>query len=187
MNKPNSPLARGRTSRQPAQRSLLLEFFATNYLRPLAGIFLLLITLPLTSCSWFAPPKPPPHPLAAEIVVEVNRFRLENGQSTLRQHNGLALIATPHSEEMLMKRDMSHDNFHKRVQIARTRYNIGALSENVQNSWGYTATARSIVQQWKDSPKHRDNMLGRFHFAGVGVALEEKTLYSTLLLGSPRY
>lgn len=187
MNKPNSRLPHELPSPQPALPSPLLDRCSSGGLRSFAALFLLLITLPLASCSWFSPRTPPPHPLAAEIVVEVNRFRAENGQPILRQHDGLARIATPHSVVMLMKRDMSHDNFEKRVEIARKRYHIGALSENVQNSWGYTATARSVVQQWKDSPKHRENMLGRFHFAGVGVALEEKTLYSTLLLGSPLY
>lgn len=150
-------------------------------------LLILVAILPLASCGWFSRAKPKPHPLAAETVAEVNRFRIENGRSPLTLHRGLASLAAEHSQVMLSKREMSHDNFDQRLKVARKKYQIGALSENVQNSWGYTNTPRGIVQQWKDSPAHRDNMLGRFHFAGVGIAQEDKRIFSTLLLGSPLY
>jgi len=53
------------------------------------------------------------------------------------------------------------------------------MAENV--AYGAT-TGKEVVQMWKDSPSHRENMLGNYKYMGIGTAVDNHgTIYFTAL------
>lgn len=121
--------------------------------------------------------------LESQTLFHVNRYRATKGLPALKAHSGLQQLASVHSNNMQQRDDMSHFDFKKRAKTAQKKHQMGAMSENLQRSWGIVPTGHSIVTQWKNSPKHRDNMEGNFSHAGMAITRDGNNIFSTLLLG----
>ncbi len=122
----------------------------------------------------------------AAVVALTNEFRAEQGCAPLTPVPELMRAAQLHSEDMVTNRYFSHTGLDGSTPGARMRaqgYIFRMAGENI--AVGYE-TAEDVIQGWKDSPGHRDNMRNcAFTEIGVGVAfLADGTPYWTQNFGT---
>ncbi len=118
-----------------------------------------------------------------EVYMETNVFRKTKGLSELELREELNIIAQQHSENMARgKISFGHSGFKKRNTLAlKSMSNIKGFAENV--AFG-ASTGKDVVLMWKNSEGHRQNMMGRFRFVGIGVARDKKgIIYYTQVFG----
>ncbi|WP_339844391.1 CAP domain-containing protein [Dokdonia sp. Asnod1-B02] len=102
---------------------------------------------PITSTS----NRPSDSAREAAILQLVNDYRDSLGIRTLRTTTLSQAQALDHTNYMVDKRLMSHDNFFKRSDYLKYK-GATAVSENVGK--GYR-TAQGVVNGWLNSPKHK--------------------------------
>jgi uncharacterized protein YkwD len=112
------------------------------------------------------------------IVIEINKFRMENALDTLVWSADLSLASDHHARWMSVTDKISHEETsHVKGLQALTNledrfvaYNctgagkkgLCAFNENIGMAIDYatpTEAARSVVAGWKLSPRHRANLL----------------------------
>ncbi len=105
------------------------------------------------------------------IVVEINRFRAEEGLEPIKRGSCFDQAAQYHANWMAEARAGGHTEDRRvgpTVPLAQprdrfARYGCNGFGENVLRWYpsGESAavTARAVVQAWKDSPDHRELML----------------------------
>lgn len=143
----------------------------------------------LASCA--NKPEPTKMPVSASIhpdssvssrfFQEVNTYRRNQGAKELQRHAGLDRLAQEHCEYLrknrgsfsLNGRNVSHIGFDGRSLIARERYNMENVSENVAaaNHPGENM-ASVLVGLWKGSKDHNKNMLDDWTYSGMGVVVD---------------
>lgn len=119
--------------------------------------------------------------VSGRLFQEVNSYRRSQGATELRRHAGLERLAQAHSEYLrqhrgtftLNGRNVSHFGFEGRALIARERYQMENISENVAaaNPSGGNLTS-VIISLWKGSKDHHENMLDDWTCTGVGVVVD---------------
>jgi uncharacterized protein YkwD len=118
---------------------------------------------------------------SGRLFQEVNSYRHSRGSKELQRHAGLDRLAQAHSEYLrqhrgtfsLSGRNVSHIGFEGRALIARERYQMENVSENVAaaNHPGANMTS-VIVGLWKNSKDHHKNMLDAWTHTGIGVTVD---------------
>lgn len=92
--------------------------------------------------------------------------------------------ARQHSEAMAQAGGLSHDGFSQRVAAIRQTLPLRSAAENVAFNSGFEDPAAQAVEGWKQSPGHRQNMLGDFSQTGIGIAQDAQgQYYFTQLFG----
>ncbi len=122
--------------------------------------------------------KPAPAGLDDEVLRYTNQFRRSNGLSPLIMRSDLNEIAQKHSEDMAKgKCAFGHSGFDKRYSKVKKIFQSCTVAENV----AYGAdSGREVVDMWENSAGHRRNMLGNYHYVGIGTARDrEGTIYYT--------
>ncbi|MFT3991668.1 MAG: CAP domain-containing protein [Luteolibacter sp.] len=132
--------------------------------------------------------------LSSQIFNEVNTYRRSQGTTNLVRHAGLDQLAQQHCEYLLKHRGefslygktVSHMGFESRCLVAREKYNMPYLSENVASSNGGGPNPASVVTRlWVNSKGHQQNMVNSWDYTGVGsVTAADGTVISTQLFGS---
>jgi uncharacterized protein YkwD len=114
-----------------------------------------------------------------EIVhQQVNEIRRAEGLQPLKLNPIISAQAKQHSTEMARKGSViSHLGFEDRLQSIGEKLPYRAGAENVAISVGYENPARTAVEGWKNSPGHRNNMLGDFTLTGIGIAQNHQGSY----------
>lgn len=144
---------------------------------------------------WACKSKPPARPetptrakngvalsnMEANIVSEVNRYRLSKGLPALQVNSAVATEAALHSQKMARRQvSFGHAGFEDRVKRISTR--LGGVSASGENVAEGVMTAADVVKQWLGSKVHRDNIEGRFNLTGVGISRDTRgTIYYTQL------
>jgi uncharacterized protein YkwD len=145
----------------------------------------------LVSCA--SPPTPPStkmkvsastrpdSSLSGRLYQEVNAYRRSQGADELQRHAGLDRLAQDHCEYLRQHRgtfklngkNVSHIGFEGRALIARERFRMENISENVAaaNHPGSSPTP-VIVRLWKGSKDHHKNMVDGWTHTGVGVLVD---------------
>lgn len=99
-------------------------------------------------------------------------MRCEEGCEALAWNSRLAGIAEKAAQQMALRElAFSHDGADGRF----AEYPLGAgdtYGENLARSEGVWPLACNVVNGWKDSPGHCQNLLGPFTACGVGVATD---------------
>lgn len=123
----------------------------------------------------------PDSSVSSRVLQEVNSYRLSQGKQELQRHSGLDRLAQEHSEYLrknrgsftLNGRNVSHFGFEGRALVARERYNMENVSENVAaaNHPGQSSPA-VLLSLWKGSKDHHKNMLDDWTCTGVGVVVD---------------
>jgi uncharacterized protein YkwD len=107
---------------------------------------------------------------ATLCLINVERARSRLG--ALRTSGKLARAASAHTRDMVARRYFDHQGPHGpsfSQRLHRVRF-AGAAGEDIAYQTATpTATARTIVADWMNSPPHRANILGGYELAGVGV------------------
>lgn len=136
----------------------------------------------------------PDSSLSGRILTEVNAYRHSHGASELQRHAGLDRLAQQHCEYLrqhkgqfgLYGKNVSHFGFEGRALIARERYQMTSVSENVAAATGPGSNpAPILVKLWAGSKDHEHNMRSSWTHTGVGVVVDsEGTVYSTQLFAT---
>ena len=82
----------------------------------------------------------------------MNNYRVEKNLSRLILLDFISYVADEHSEYMIEKGKVSHDNFPDRVIKLKQSINAKSVSENV--AFGYN-TAQGVFNGWLKSPSHK--------------------------------
>ena len=134
--------------------------------------------------------------LAGQIHAAVNSYRRERGKQQLLRHPGLDQLANNHSEYMrknrgtfdLYGKNVSHWGFEGRALLARERFNIQNMSENVVAAYHPGKSGVSIiVDLWDRSKAHKINMGSSWTCTGIGTAVDnDGTVFATQIFGTMR-
>lgn len=120
--------------------------------------------------------------LSGQVFQGVNSYRNTHGASGLQRHAGLDRLAQGHCEYLrqhrgsfkLYGKNVSHFGFDGRALLARERYQMQNVSENVlaaANSGRNSAS--SLVNIWSGSKNHEFNMRQSWTHTGVGVVMDK--------------
>ena len=90
--------------------------------------------------------------IETEILDLVNQHRLEIGLSALKELNVISGVADGHTQYMISKGQINHDNFNLRADKLMSIASAKAVSENV--AYGFS-TAQGVVNGWLNSEGHR--------------------------------
>ncbi|MEA2508704.1 MAG: hypothetical protein QOG21_786 [Actinomycetota bacterium] len=102
------------------------------------------------------------------LMSKINRIRKAHGLKALERDKQLGYVARIHAQEMARRAAVWDD---------------GAIGHRVThwtflgNNTGRGAGCRQLNRAFRASSPHRANMLGHFHFVGVGVAWYNGTMY----------
>lgn len=131
---------------------------------------------------------------SSQLFHAVNSYRLSQGKQALQRHAGLDRLAQSHSEHLRKNRgtfklygsNVSHIGFDGRTAIARERYQMENISENVAAAdHPGKAAGPVIIQLWKSSKDHHKNMLDSWTYTGVGVVVDsDGTAFATQLFST---
>ena len=128
---------------------------------------------------------------SGQILQEVNSYRRSHGVSELQRHAGLDRLAQEHCEYLRQKRgsfgiygkNVSHIGFEGRTLVARERYQMANLSENVAaasspgNNPGPT-----LLKMWSESKDHDYNMRSSWTHTGLGVVVADDSFDEAAIL-----
>ena len=104
--------------------------------------------------------------MADEILQYVNAYRTSIGLSELKRDQQYAsAYAVDHTQYMIQKNKLSHDNFTVRSEALKDR---GAKSVGENVAVGY-ANAETLVNAWINSPSHKSILEGNYTHTGFGV------------------
>ena len=97
-----------------------------------------------------------------ETLELINNYRASKNLQPLIKLNIIKNPALEHTNYMIDKNKISHDNFNSRASFLINNSDAIAVAENVAS--GFT-NAENVVQAWINSDGHRENIEGDFtHF-----------------------
>lgn len=119
------------------------------------------------------------HP--SRLLQEINSYRRSKGECELQRHSGLDRLAQEHCEYLrkhrgtfhLNGKNVSHFGFDGRALVARERYQMSSVSENVAAArYPGRNPAPLMVELWKNSKDHHKNMIDDWTYTGIGVVVD---------------
>ncbi|MBT8259470.1 MAG: CAP domain-containing protein [Bacteroidia bacterium] len=94
-----------------------------------------------------------------EIMEIINNHRIEAGLNPLNNLGQVKAEAYNHTEYMIERNGISHDNFF--IRKANLENTVGAVRVGENVAYGYRY-AQSVVNAWLNSPGHRDVIEGDY-------------------------
>ncbi len=169
---------------------------------PHTRILAMICTAALASCV--NPPEPTRMPVSASLRPdasitnrlhqEINAYRRSQGRNSLQRHAGLDRLAQEHCEYLrshrgtfsLNGKNVSHFGFESRALMARERYQMAGVSENVAATSKVSgSTTQRLVSLWKGSKDHHKNMLNDWTHTGAGVVVDsDGMVFSTQIFAT---
>lgn len=140
----------------------------------LGGLWLALVLLLPLGAPWAAAEDPGLALLESRLHQAVNEFRREQHLITLERRAELDAVARAHSEDMVRRGFFSHTSPEGHTWVDRlARAGVSGFTMAGENV-GQTNRAepnREILEGWKASPAHRENLTARpMNATGVGIA-----------------
>lgn len=109
-----------------------------------------------------------------EILILVNKHRNDISKSSLKINIFANTLSKEHTQYMINKNTISHDNFNQRSQQLFDLENAKSIGENV--AAGQTS-ATSVMQSWLNSDGHKKNIEGDFTHIGISAIKNESGTY----------
>lgn len=158
----------------------------------LVGLWLALLALGPIGAPWAWAEDPGLALLESRLHLAVNDFRLEQHLIPLERRGELDRVARGHSDDMARRGFFAHEspegrNWVDRLQLAGVS-GFTMAGENVGQT-NRPDPNREILEGWKHSPVHRENLVSRpMNATGVGVArsADGRLFYTQLYLHYPR-
>jgi uncharacterized protein YkwD len=157
-----------------------------------AGFWLAVALVLPIGAPWAAAEDPGLALLEGRLHLAVNEFRREQHLIPLERRPELDAVARAHSEDMARRGFFSHTSPEGDTWVERlARAGIGGFTMAGENV-GQTSRAepnREILEGWKASPAHRENLMWRpMNATGVGIARapDGRLFYTQLYLHIPR-
>lgn len=105
--------------------------------------------------------------MSERILELVNNYRDSLGLSSLQMDTKYAsAFAVDHTQYMIDKEQINHDNFGYRSEGIKYHDNAEVVGENV--AYGFE-TAEKVVNAWLKSEGHRENIEGNYTHSGFGI------------------
>lgn len=101
-----------------------------------------------------------------ELLVMVNDYRTSLGYSNLSFSKVAYEYANEHTDYMIAKGTINHDNFSTRASKISTEVNASIVAENVAKDY---SSAQKAFDEWMASAGHRKNIEGNFSHTAVSV------------------
>ena len=115
--------------------------------------------------------------LEVEVMTLVNSHRESIDLVTLNFNEVAYSNAEDHTDYMISKGRLSHDNFSMRVQKISSETNAEGIGENVAKDY---LTAKTVFEGWMNSPPHKATIEGDFTHTAISVKENANgTLYYT--------
>ncbi|MBV9992015.1 MAG: CAP domain-containing protein [Alphaproteobacteria bacterium] len=130
------------------------------------------------------------------VLVEEEREKLDTHAKPLAIDPELGQVARKRSADMAAKNYLAHAAANGETAatllMAQDKRFQGLLGENMaavhflkQSGVDVDAAARTVVDIWLNSPKHRDNMaFAPYTMTGIGAAANADTVYVTALFAT---
>ncbi len=137
-------------------------------------LMIFLVTVSLSTTTWAKRSTPTSTPsLTHAVFIEVNHYRRLHGLSPLVMSPLLNQEALIHSRRMAQHRiPFGHQGFDQRIKhIQREVLGYRAGAENVAYRY---PSAKIVVDGWMHSSGHRRNILGHYHWTGIGIAYDKQ-------------
>jgi len=107
------------------------------------------------------------------VFQQVNEFRVSRGLSKLEWDSRVADIARDHSRDMAQGRTpVGHDGFSDRVSAISAILSIRSAGENVGMTSNLDSPSQVVLNAWKNSASHLENLMGDFQITGVGICYD---------------
>lgn len=104
--------------------------------------------------------------LEQEVLDIVNSHRLELGSTALTFSPIAYEHANKHTDYMIKKGSLSHDNFSSRASSIASKVEVQMVAENVAKDY---STAQEAFLGWYESTSHKKTMEGDFTHTAVSV------------------
>ncbi|WP_373518154.1 CAP domain-containing protein [Pricia sp.] len=112
-----------------------------------------------------------------ELLNAVNDHRISLGRNGLQFNSVAYRHANAHTDYMIAKEAINHDNFTVRASDISTEVNAVFVAENVAKDY---ATATGAFEGWLNSAKHKRTIEDDFTHTAVSVKKDaDGTLYFT--------
>lgn len=108
--------------------------------------------------------------LEQEVLDIVNSHRLDLGARTLVFSPIAYEYANKHTDYMISKGSLSHDNFSSRASSIASKAEVQRVAENVAKDY---RTAQEAFMGWYESTNHKNTMEGDFTHTAVSVKEDE--------------
>lgn len=108
--------------------------------------------------------------LEQEILEIVNFHRADLGVNTLVFSPIAYEYANMHTDYMINKGSLSHDNFSSRAANIASKVEVEMVAENVAKDY---STAQEAFVGWYESTNHKNTMEGDFTHTAVSVKEDE--------------
>jgi len=122
--------------------------------------------------------------MANDVLGYVNDYRRKKRLPALAMNGIINAQAQKHSDNMAAHRTaFGHNGFQRRMKnISSQIRGINATAENV--AFG-NLTAKEVVENWLQSPGHRQNIEGPYNLTGIGIATDSRgNLYFTQIFAA---
>ena len=112
-----------------------------------------------------------------KLLNTVNEHRLSLGKNSLKFNSVAYLKANIHTDYMIAKGNLNHDNFTSRASAISAEVNAEFVAENVAKDY---TTATGAFEGWLNSVNHKRTMEDNFTHTAVSVKKDvDGTLYFT--------
>lgn len=106
--------------------------------------------------------------LEQDVMTVVNEHRLTLGLTELQFSEVAYKYANKHTDYMISKGSISHDNFSARASDINSEVTVEMVAENVAKDYN---TALEAFEGWYTSASHKKTMEGDFTHTGVSVKM----------------
>jgi len=111
------------------------------------------------------------------VLDAVNEYRSSLGLNTLVFTDNAYDEAESHTEYMISKGQLSHDNFRTRASRISQKTNASCVAENVAKNYN---TAETVLNAWLNSNSHKNTIEGDFTHTTITVRKDaNETLFYT--------
>ena len=101
-----------------------------------------------------------------EMMDIVNAHRMDQGSTALEFSTVAYAYANSHTDYMINKGTLSHDNFSSRASSLTSETNAQAVAENVAKDY---SSAEAAFEGWLNSSSHRSTLEGDFTHTAISV------------------
>jgi uncharacterized protein YkwD len=109
-----------------------------------------------------------------ELMAIVNTYRIENGLDNLEYSSIAYKYANLHTDYMIAKGAINHDDFSARASSVSTEVNATLVSENVAKNY---ADALGAFEGWINSSVHKKAIEGDFTHSAVSVKADSEGVF----------
>jgi len=108
--------------------------------------------------------------LESQLMQLTNDYRQSQGMSTVVFDAVAYTYANEHTDYMISKGSLSHDNFNSRASSISSETQAQEVAENVAKDY---ITAETALEGWINSAPHRANLEGDFTHMAISVKKTE--------------